>query len=59
MNVSDHDLVYIIRREAKSENIKLSFKGRSYRQYDRDLFQERLGDRGWDLFYGSDNVDSA
>ena len=59
LNVSDHDLVYTIRKKSKSEKTKLSFKGRSYRYYEKDLFQERLGDRNWDLFYSSNNVDQA
>ena len=40
LNISDHDLVYIIRKKGKVEYRKLSFTGRSYRTYDRELFQE-------------------
>ena len=59
MNVSDHDLVFIIRKKAKIEKIKLTFRGRSYRQYDREVFQEQLSNRNWDSFYSSVNVDQA
>ena len=40
LNESDHDLVYIIRKKAKSDHVKLSFRGRSYQQYNKELFQE-------------------
>ena len=59
LNISDHDMIYVIRKKNKALNVKLSFKGRSYRQYDREQFQENLANRNWDLFYGSNDVDQA
>ena len=59
LNISDHDLVYIIRKKRKPDNVKMTFQGRSYRHYDREVFQERLGDRNWDAFYRSSDVDQA
>ena len=59
LNISDHDLVYVIRKKAKTEKVKLSFKGRSYRHYDKDLFQANLINRNWELFYSYDNADLA
>ena len=59
LNISDHDLVYVLRKKARLPNIKLAFKGRSYRHYNRELFQEKLAAQDWDPFYSSDNVDQA
>ena len=59
LNISDHDLIYIIRKKEKSHHSKLSFKGRSYRNYDREVFQENLEGLNWDEFYNSSTPDQA
>ena len=59
LNISDHDLVFVIRKKGKAEKTNLSFKGRSYRQYDKEAFQEKLNSQNWDPFYNSNDPDHA
>ena len=59
LNISDHDLVYLVRKKNRPERVKLSFRGRSYRDYDRETFQGYLTALNWDHFYGCNDVDQA
>ena len=59
LNISDHDLVYIVRKKARPANVKLAFKGRSYRNYDQELFQENLANLDWENLYECNDVDQA
>ena len=43
-NISDHLMVFIIRKKIKE---KTNFKGRSYRNYDIETFQDRLQQHNW------------
>ena len=47
LNISDHQLVYVIRKKTKYVYKKLSFKGRSYRNYDKQNFQNKLSLHNW------------
>ena len=53
LNFSDHQAVYVSRKKLKLANRKISFKGRSYRNYNKDLFQEYLIGDNWRHFYES------
>ena len=59
LNISDHDLIYIIRKKKKAPSTKTTFLGRSYRNYDRDAFQESLVNMDWERFYLTDEVEQA
>ena len=59
MNVSDHGLIYVIRKKEKVIKTKMTFSGRSYRNYERELFQENVTNADWDIFYATDRVDQA
>ena len=59
LNLSDQDLVYVIRKKAKSVCTSTSFQGRSYWAYDRDTFQHNLLIVDWDPFYTLDNPSLA
>ena len=52
LNISDHELIFIIRKKHKILKEKATFKGRSYRNYDKVQFQMKLRDNDWEEFYG-------
>ena len=47
LNISDHQMVFIIRKKVKKVKDKITFKGRSYRNYDHNLFQNQLRNHDW------------
>ena len=49
----------MIRKKEKSIQQKLTFLGRSYRNYDREGFQENLANSDWNGFYTAQDVDQA
>ena len=59
LNISDHDLIYVVRKKDKMEKIKLSFRGRSYRNYNIEIFQDNLANYNWDILYDCDDVNQA
>ena len=59
LNVSDHDLIYIIRKKEKVVQTKATFIGLSYRNYDREIFQDILTNSDWNDFYNVEGVDQA
>ena len=42
MNISDHDLIFITKKKACIKRKQLSFKGCSYRNYDKGILQTQL-----------------
>ena len=55
MNVSDHLAVLITRKKLYSKPAKINFTGRSYRNYNKEDFQERLGNANWVNYYALTN----
>ena len=47
VNISDHQMILLTRKKPKFLKLKCSFNGRSYRNYNRELFQERIKDADW------------
>ena len=47
LNISDHQLVYVIRKKAKSTDKNILFWGRSYRNYDCNEFTNTLKNHEW------------
>lgn len=58
-NISDHLPVYIILKKAKESYKSSTFKGRSYKGYDKIAFQNKLFYSNWGRFYAMDNIDNA
>ena len=52
-NFSDHLLVAVKRKRIKVKAKKVSFKGRSYRNYIKEDLQEELARANWEEFYES------
>ena len=54
-NLSDHLGVSVVRKRATGKYNKVEFTGRSYRNYDKNLFQTNLVNEDWDTFYNTHN----
>ena len=50
LNLSDHELVLITRKKINIKQEKMSFTGRSYKNYDKVLFTARLLNQDWLVF---------
>ena len=49
-NMSDHLAVRVTRKKVQAKIDKVEFKGRSYRNYDKERFQRKLLDSNWEEF---------
>ena len=47
VNISDHQMILLTRKKIKLHKQKCSFIGRSYRNYNKEIFQERLTQADW------------
>ena len=54
-NISDHKCIYVTRKKKKCIHNKVSFKGRSYKNYNKESFQTKLQTESWDQFFQSDD----
>ena len=52
LNFSDHQAVFITKKKIKVKNSKIEFKGRSYKNYDINVFQDSLREIDWRDFFG-------
>ena len=57
VNLSDHEFIYLNRKHVPKPITKLSFKGRTYKNYNKELFSERLTSKDWTDYYTIDDVD--
>ena len=55
VNISDHEMIYTIRKKIEIKSDKCDFTGRSYRNYDTAEFIEILNQRDWNDFLGEEN----
>ena len=51
INISDHDMIYVTKKKACPKRKRISFQGRSYRNYDKDVLQARLRNVQWDNYW--------
>lgn len=58
-NVSDHLLLYSVKKHVKVKDIKVKSKVRTFRNYDLELIKVSLAPYNWGRFYASFNVDDA
>ena len=59
VNISDHQAIFITRKNTSKKKTKTKFTGRSYINFDEDLFCERLHQYNWDHLYELDDVNIA
>ena len=55
VNISDHEMIYTIRKKVKQKSDKSEFSGRSYRNYNSAVFSEALNRLDWTDFYNQEN----
>ena len=58
LNLSDHQVVMVTRKKAVVKKEKVEFKGRSYRNYDREVFQDRVLNSDWGNFFATRDPDT-
>ena len=57
--ISDHQPIYLIHKKSRDKRESVEFKGRSYRKYEKERFQNELRSADWDEYYRSDNPEKA
>ena len=57
--ISDHQPIYIVHKKARDARRTVKFEGRSYRNFDKDLFRTKLGDLNWHEFYNLTSPEDA
>ena len=55
INISDHQLVYFLKKKSKENPTKISFQGRSYIDYDFEQFSMNLNQCDWNVFGNHDD----
>ena len=55
INLSDHIPVMTTRKKLYVKSKKVEFKGRSYKNYNKDLFQDSLVNSNWDNYFANDD----
>ena len=58
INISDHIPILLTRKRVKLPKKKCNFLGRSYRNYNKDLFQQNIINADWSDFNNSPTVTS-
>ena len=51
LNISDHQMILLTRKKPKLIKQKCDFVGRSYRNYNKELFQEQIQNANWDFLH--------
>ena len=49
--ISDHQPIFIVHKKIRDQRHSESFSGRSYRNYDRTVFERKLKDLNWVGYY--------
>ena len=57
--LSDHEMIYMTRKHTPITKTKLSFKGRSYFNYNKENFVTGLKNSNWDRFWESNDAEEA
>ena len=55
INISDLDLIYVINKKLYTKHVRVQFRGRSYKNYDKDIFVDELTNHDWTIFSESDD----
>ena len=56
VNISDHQMILLTRKKIKTIHKKCAFTGRSYRNYNKNEFQDTLRNADWENFDNSNDV---
>ena len=55
MNLSDHQMINVQRKKPKMPTKKNAFQGRSYKNYDGNVFRQELVEQDWDGFFARED----
>ena len=58
-SISDHQPIYVLHKKARVNRPTAEFKGRSYRNFDKEVFRAKLIDADWTGFYDVTNPSDA
>ena len=59
INISDHQFIHLNRKHSSKPQKKLDFLGRSYKNYDKEIFCQNLLNLNWMHFFQCMNVNIA
>ena len=62
VNLSDHEIVFCIRKKINTKRNSINFRGRSYRNYDKDLLVQNCLECDWTLIlisYGISTITTS
>ena len=59
INLSDHEMIFITMKKCKSPKRQCTFSGRSYRDYNKNTFQQAIQNLVWNDFYNRSSPDEA
>ena len=58
-HISDHQPIFVIHKKSRDRRMTAEFKGRSYRNFDKNVFHNMLSEVDWDTFYDITDVDDS
>ena len=58
-HISDHQPIYIVHTKSRDKRQSAEFRGRSYRNFDKAVFQNRLTEIGWGDFYNLNDANES
>ena len=59
LNISDHDAIFLVRKKQMPPKVRTSFRGRIYKNYDSDHFENEIRNKDWSQVMTADNCDLA
>ena len=59
INISDHDLIYVTHKHQTSKHNRVTFTGRSYRDYEKERFTLELQTLNWEPFWNIEVPDKC
>ena len=59
VNISNHEMIFCTRKHIPKVKQQATFTGRSYREYNQDVFQNSLRNENWDDFWRQRDPDIA
>ena len=59
VNISDHEMIFVTRKHVSKEKNPSSFNGRLYKNYNENLFLQKLSLSDWDAFYQCNDPNEA
>ena len=58
-HISDHQPIYAVHKKERDKRDKVQFRGRSYRNFNSEVFREKLRNARWEEFYDLGDPEEA